>query len=74
VDLSATTAKVNRGEERIAHELLVKLGVCVSPPTVRKYMPPRHGGGRGPCVSSQRWATLVRNHAKAIIAADFLTV
>ena len=24
--------------------------------------------------SSQRWAAFVRNHAKAIIAADFLTV
>jgi putative transposase len=27
------------GQERIANELLVKLGLCVSPRTVRKYMP-----------------------------------
>jgi putative transposase len=30
------------GEERIANELLVKLGIRVSPRTVRKYMPVRH--------------------------------
>ena len=67
-------ANVSWGEERIAHELLVKLGVRVSPRTVRKYMPNRDHGGRGAHHSSQRWATFVRNHAKAIIAADFLTV
>ena len=44
------------------------------PRTVRKYMPDRDDGGRYPGDSSQRWATFVRNHAKAIIAADFLTV
>ena len=37
-------------------------------------MPNRDHGGRGAHHSSQRWATFVRNHAKAIIAADFLTV
>jgi putative transposase len=33
------------GEERIANELLLKLGLRVSPRTVRKYMPKRldHG-------------------------------
>jgi hypothetical protein len=36
------------GEERIANELLVKLGVRVSPRTVRKYMPKLpHGVPRG---------------------------
>ena len=36
------------GEERIANELLVKLGIQVSPRTVRKYMPKRpHGQPRG---------------------------
>ena len=40
-------ANVSWGEERIAHELLVKLGVRVSPRTVRKYMPNRDHGGRG---------------------------
>jgi transposase InsO family protein len=65
------TANVTWGEERIAHELLVKLGLQVSPRTIRKYMPARVGGGRGPCVSSQRWATFVRNHAKTIVTARF---
>ena len=67
-------ANITWGEERIAHELLVKLGVRVSPRTVRKYMPNRDDGGCGARHSSQRWATFVRNHAKAIVAADFLTV
>lgn len=68
------TANVTWGEERIAHELLVKLGIRVSPRTVRKYMPT--GDDRGPNrdPSSQHWATFVRNHAKAVVAADFLTV
>src|ERR1700722_10027793 len=32
------------GEERIANELLLKLGIQVSPRTVRKYLPPRPPG------------------------------
>jgi transposase InsO family protein len=56
------------GQEKIANELLVKLGIRVSPRTVAKYMPERAGGGpRG----DQRWATFLRNHAKAILACDF---
>jgi transposase InsO family protein len=56
------------GEERIANELLVKLGIRVSPRTVRKYMPPTPPGRpRG----DQRWATFLRNHARAIVACDF---
>ncbi len=56
------------GEERIANELLVKLGIQVSPRTVRKYMPKwPPGRPRG----DQRWATFLRNHAKAIVACDF---
>src|SRR5437867_7892500 len=56
------------GEERIANELLVKLGIRVSPRTVRKYMPKRQPGvPRG----DQRWSTFLSNHAKAIIACDF---
>jgi len=56
------------GEERIANELLLKLGIRVSPRTVRKYMPrtPR-GLPRG----DQRWSTFLKNHAKAIVACDF---
>ena len=67
-------ANVSWGEERIAHELLVKLGIRVSPRTVRKYIPSRDDNDRGARHSSQGWATFVRNHAKVIIAADFLTV
>jgi len=59
------------GEERIANELLLKIGIQISPRTVRRYMP--HGPAR-PKVPSQRWMTFVRNHAKAIIAADFFVV
>jgi putative transposase len=62
------------GEERIAHELLLKLGLRVSPRTVRKYMPEHPGGGPRSGVSDQRWTTFVRNHAAAIVACDFFTV
>jgi putative transposase len=56
------------GEERIANELLLKLGLRVSPRTVGKYMPKRPPGKpRG----DQRWATFLRNHAKAIFACEF---
>jgi putative transposase len=62
------------GEERIANELLLKLGLRVSPRTVRKYMPTRLDHGRHRDVPSQRWLTFVRNHAKAIVACDFCVV
>jgi len=59
------------GEERIANELLLKLGLRVSPRTVRKYMPilpvAPASGPRG----DQRWATFLKNHARVIIASDF---
>ena len=59
------------GQERIANELLLKLGLRVSPRTVRKYMPkPRPGRPRG----DQRWSTFLHNHAQAIIACDFLAI
>ena len=61
---------VTWGEERIAAELLLKLGIRVSRRTVRRYMQsfpssPQRGSG------SQRWRTFVRNHAKAMLACDF---
>jgi transposase InsO family protein len=59
------------GEERIANELVLKLGLRVSPRTVRKYLPKRSNDGRHPRIPSQRWRTFVRNHAQAIIACDF---
>ena len=56
------------GEERIANELLVKLGIRISPRTVGRYMPKRPPGQpRG----DQRWSTFLKNHAKAILACDF---
>ena len=56
------------GQERIANELLLKLGLQVSPRTVAKYMPrPAPGRPRG----DQRWSTFLRNHARAMIACDF---
>jgi transposase InsO family protein len=59
------------GEERIANELLLKLGLRVSPRTVRKYMPNHVNRGPGTRVQAQRWRTFVRNHAQAIVACDF---
>jgi putative transposase len=58
-------------EERIANELLLKLGIQLSPRTVRKHTPKRP---RGQSRGDQRWSTFVRNHAKAIVACDFLTM
>jgi putative transposase len=69
--LIAEMAAANRtwGEERIASELLVKLGIRVSPRTVRRYMS-RSTAPRGG-VRSQTWSTFVRNHASAVLACDF---
>jgi len=60
------------GEERIAAELSVKFGILVSARTVRAYWP-QDSDPRG-CrrISSQHWRTFVRNHAKVIVASDFL--
>jgi putative transposase len=69
--LSMAQANPSWGEERIANELRLKLGLTVSPRTVGRYlraMRPRRGGRR-----SQRWATFVRNHAHAVVACDFFT-
>ena len=59
------------GEERISDELLLKLGIRISPRTVRRYMPLPPKGEKN---STQRWMTFVRNHGNAIIAADFFVV
>jgi putative transposase len=56
------------GEERIADELCLKLGLLVDPRTIRKYV---KQGRRPRAPSDQRWATFVRNHAKAMVACDF---
>src|SRR5581483_11199275 len=58
------------GQERIADELWLKLGIRVSPRTVRAYWP-----DDGPSTQlrspSQNWNTFVRNHARALLACDF---
>ena len=54
------------GEERIANELLLKLGIQVSPRTARKYFhprPPRQPRG------DLRRSTFLRLHAEGIIAS-----
>jgi putative transposase len=78
-DLQALIRRMARenpswGEERIANELLLKLGLRVSPRTIRKYLPKRLNPGRGKRATTQRWRTFVRNHAQAIVACDFCVV
>jgi hypothetical protein len=63
----------SRGEERIAAELRLKLGLRVSPRTVRRCWPASPGRWTG-SRDDQRWATFVKNHAHEIVACDFLTV
>jgi hypothetical protein len=62
------------GQERIANELLVKLGLRVSPRTIRKYLPESPGAPGGDRCRDQRWSTFLKNHAAAIIACDFFVV
>jgi transposase InsO family protein len=71
--LIAAMAAANRtwGEERIAAELVVKLGIRVSPRTIRRYMPSR---APRPRPGTQAWSTFVRNHARAVLASDFCVV
>ena len=59
------------GEERIANELLLKLGIRISPRTVRKYIPNSPPGGPR---NDQRWSTFIHNHASAILSCDFCIV
>src|SRR5271169_4436926 len=57
------------GEQRIANEFLVKLGIRLSPRTVSRYLSQRPPGRpRG----DLRWSTFLRLHAQGIIACDFL--
>jgi putative transposase len=74
--LIRTMARENpsRGQERIANELLVKLGLRVSPRTIRKYLPKVPIAPAGNPRRDQRWSTFLKNHAAAIIACDFFVV
>ena len=59
------------GQARIADELFLKLGVKVSPRTVRAYWPsPKLPTWPRP--ASQSWQTFIHNHAEAIVACDFM--
>ena len=62
------------GQERIANELLVKLGLRVSPRTLRKYLLKFPIAPAGNPRRDQRWSTFLKNHAAAIIACDFFVV
>lgn len=57
------------GSRRIANELRLKLGLRVSPRTIRKVLGPRPRRSRR---YDQRWSTFIRNHADAIVACDFV--
>jgi putative transposase len=62
------------GQGRVADELALKLGIKVSPRTVRAYWPEQHPN-RGPQrTTGQHWNTFVRNHAQALLACDFMVV
>jgi putative transposase len=58
----------------VVAELSVKLGIYVSPRTVRAYWPPEPGGRGHGRASSQNWRAFVRNHAQSIVARNFLVV
>jgi hypothetical protein len=58
------------GQARIAAELSLKLGIRISPRTVRAHWAQDLSPNRGP--ASRRWMTFVRNHARAIVACDFV--
>jgi putative transposase len=69
--LIADMARANRtwGEERIAAELLLKLGISVSPRTVRPYM--RRPASAHPGSRTHAWRMFMRNHARDVLACDF---
>jgi putative transposase len=72
-DLIAQMAEQNPtwGQGRVASELSVKIGIYVSPRTVRAYWP-SEPDRRCRRTSLQHWQTFVRNHARSIVASDFL--
>ena len=60
------------GQARVAAELWLKLGIYISPRTVRKYWPWPQDDSNRHRVSTQSWSSFVRNHAEGIIACDFM--
>jgi len=55
------------GEDKIAQELTLKLGVRHAPSTIRRHMTRVPDPDRG-----QQWRTFIRNHTREIYACDFL--
>jgi putative transposase len=62
------------GEKRFATDLVLKLGLRISPHTVRTYLPTPLPRARHHRLSSQRWLTCGRKHAKAMVAGEFWSV
>ena len=62
------------GQARVATKLLLKLGIDVSPRTVRAYWPPEPERRGNRSISSQNWRIFLHNHAQSIVACDFLVV
>jgi len=57
------------GQERIANELWLKLGLQVSPRTVAEIS--SQSTRRSPRRGDQRWSTFLKNHAQAVVACGF---
>ncbi len=57
------------GQRCLANELRLKLGLLISPRTIRKYMPKPRDRAPSHRVSSQRWRTFMRNHARDLIVS-----
>ena len=62
------------GAEQVADELLLTLGLRVSPRTVRTSLSPHWNCRAHTWISSQRWRTFVANHARAMVACDVCVV
>jgi hypothetical protein len=62
------------GQQRIAHERRLKLGLQVSPRTVRAYVPGGCNRGPSPRMRGQRRRTFMRNHAAGLLRSDLSTV
>jgi len=68
--LRRSPQRITRGAKSGSRpERLVKLGIRLSPRTVRRYLPTSRTPRAG--MPSQRWSTFVRNHASVVLACDF---
>jgi hypothetical protein len=60
-------ANLTWGQRRLANELRLKLGLRISPRTIRKYMPKHFNRAPGHRMPAQRWRMFLRNHAWDLI-------